>query len=247
MTQPPHWQPSEYSPQASVQYGPQPPYGQPQYGQQPQYEQPTYAQPPFYGPGPYPPPPPPKRSNRAVILSIVGVLVIAGGAVAAIILLTGSGNKHAAGLAGVHRNGTPVPGTPTAFPKTNAVQGRTITAMSCSRIRNALTRGGGFTAGSITVSDGGTPPSTGVPRPSGTPTATCTIRPSDPSSTGSIDHIVVIAWRGVSEHAFAARLKGAGYAESSKDNYTVWFGPRSSQPDVVTTTMANQLVTFYPV
>lgn len=258
MTQPPHWQPSEYSPQPSAQYGQQPRYGQPQYGQQPRYGQPQYGQPPhvaptypqqppFYGPGPYPPPPPPNRSNRTVILSIIGVLVIAGGAVAAILLLTGSNGdkKHTAGPGGVHGTQAPVPGAPTAFPKGGGVQGGTVAALSCTRIKNALIRGGGFTAGSITVSDGGTPPSAGVPQPSGTATTTCTLRPSDPSSAGSIDHIVVIAWRGVTERVFAAQLRSAGYHSTSNAGYTFWGDTGSSRPKVVTATISGQLVTFY--
>lgn len=273
MTQPPHWQTPEDGPQQSFQYGQQPRYGQPQYQrpqyQRPQYEQPQYQQPqyappqygrsdaygqqqaygppPFYGPGPYPPPHPAKRTNRTVILSIIGVLVIVGGAAVAILLLTGGNGdkKHTAGPGGSPVNGTPAPGEPTAFPRTNPPQGPSAASVSCPRIKSALIGSGAFKAGSITVSDGGTPPSAGVPLPDGAPTTTCTVRPSNPQNAGGVDHVTVIAWRGVSERTFDAQLKNAGYDASSEGDYTFWVHTGSSQAQVVTATIGKELVTFY--
>jgi hypothetical protein len=263
--QPPSYdqQPGQYGQQPG-QYGQQPgQYGQQpgQYGQQPgQYgQQPGYAQPRFtqrYGPPPFEPsgpqgPYPPKRNNRNLILAVIGVLVIAGGAVAAALLLTGNDDntkKQATGPGGkAPVSGNPLPGRPTSFPTTNGASVPQSTAvLSCTGIKDAMVRSGAFDKGSITVSDGGSAPGSDLPQPSGSPTTTCTVRPSDPKdATGGVDHLTVVAWSGVTEHDFGGQLKSAGYHPNSEGEYTVYTKGSDTSTEVVTATISDQLVTFY--
>jgi hypothetical protein len=171
-------------------------------------------------------------SSRSLILAIIAVLVIAGGAVAAVLLLTGDDdtNKH----------NTANPG--------GSVPPRSVAAVSCTAIKDAMIQSGAVGKGSITITEGGSQPVSGLPRPPGSPTTACTVRPTDPNDVnGTVDHITVIAWHGVTEDEFGGQLKHSGYHPTSEGEFTVYTKSNTNEVTaaVVTATIANQLVTFY--
>jgi hypothetical protein len=64
---------------------------------------------------------------------------------------------------------------------------------------------------------------------------------------GTVDHITVITWNGVTEDEFGGQLKHSGYHPTSEGDFTVYTTSNANDVTavVVTATIANQLVTFY--